>query len=64
MRRREAALAKSEGRSEKTLAETNYLFGAFDGHRMGAIRFKENYDGPFLNDNEKLASPPWTWICH
>jgi serine/threonine-protein kinase HipA len=60
MRRREAALAKSEGRSEKTLRETDYLLGVFDGHRMGAIRFKENYDGPFLNDNAKLASPPWT----
>jgi serine/threonine-protein kinase HipA len=60
MRRREAALAKSEGRSEKTLRETDYLLGVFDGHRMGAIRFKENYNGPFLNDNEKLASPPWT----
>jgi serine/threonine-protein kinase HipA len=60
MRRREAALAKLEGRSEKTLRETDYLLGVFDGHRMGAIRFKENYDGPFLNDNEKFASPPWT----
>src|SRR4030042_1569256 len=38
MRRRESALAKSEGRSEKTLRETDYLLGVFDGHRMGAIR--------------------------
>jgi serine/threonine-protein kinase HipA len=25
---------------------------------MGAIRFKEDPDGPFLNDNEILVSPP------
>jgi serine/threonine-protein kinase HipA len=29
---------------------------------MGAIRFKEDPDGPFLNDNKTLASPPWTSI--
>jgi len=62
MRRREAALARSEGRTEKTLRESDYLLGVFDGHRMGALRFKENTDGPFLNNNEKLASPPWTSI--
>jgi len=62
MRRREAALARSEGRIEKTLRETDYLLGVFDGHRMGALRFKEDPDGPFLNNNEKLASPPWTSI--
>jgi len=62
MRRREAALARSEGRTEETLRESDYLLGVFDGHRMGAIRFKENPDGPFLNNNEKLASSPWTSI--
>ncbi len=60
MRRRESALAKRENRSERTLRETDYLLGVFDGHRMGAIRFKEKLDGPFLNDNVNLASPPWT----
>jgi serine/threonine-protein kinase HipA len=29
---------------------------------MGALRFKETIDGPFLNNNEKLASPPRTSI--
>ena len=62
MRRREAALVRSEVRAEKTLRESDYLLGVFDGHRMGAIRFKEDPEGPFLNDNDKLASPPWTAI--
>ncbi|MFT4523584.1 MAG: serine/threonine-protein kinase HipA [Bacteroidia bacterium] len=62
MRRREAAQARFEERAEKTLFETDYLLGVFDGHRMGGLRFKSDPDGPFLNDNEALASPPWTSI--
>lgn len=62
MRRREAALARTENRSEQKLFETDYLLGVYDGHRMGALRFKLEKDGPFLNDNKELASPPWTSI--
>ena len=60
MRRKEAALARAEKRKENTLFETDYLLGVFDGHRMGGIRFKEDPQGPFLNDNAAMASPPWT----
>ena len=59
MRRREAAMAKIEERAEQNLFETDYLLGVFDGHRMGALRFKLVMDGSFLNDNRELASPPW-----
>ncbi|MCX6302424.1 MAG: HipA domain-containing protein [Bacteroidia bacterium] len=62
MKRREAEAARSESRTEITLRESDYLLGVFDSHRMGALRFKENPDGPFLNNNEELASPPWTSI--
>jgi serine/threonine-protein kinase HipA len=62
MKRREAAMARSEKRPEKTLRESDYLLGVFDGHRMGGIRFKDDPDGSFLNDNNTLASPPWTSI--
>jgi serine/threonine-protein kinase HipA len=62
MKKREAALARSEVRTERTLRESDYLLGVFDGHRMGALRFKENSEGPFLNNNEKQASPLWTSI--
>ena len=60
MRRREAAFARNEGREENKLFETDYLLGVYDGHRMGALRFKLEEDGPFLNDNKNMASPPWT----
>lgn len=62
MKRREAAFARSEERSPGTLRESDYLLGVFDGHRMGGLRFKEDPEGPFLNDTIKLASPPWTSI--
>ena len=60
MRRREAALARQEGRRAEPLLESDYLLGVFDGHRMGGLRFKLNPDGPFLNDNRAMAAPPWT----
>ncbi|MEA5259551.1 HipA domain-containing protein [Arcicella aquatica] len=60
MRRREAAMARLEGRKEQLLFETDYLLGVYDQHRMGAIRFKESIEGPFLNDNRAMAAPPFT----
>ena len=60
MRRREAALARAEGRDAQKLFETDYLLGVYDGYRMGALRFKLEENGPFLNDNTDMASPPWT----
>jgi serine/threonine-protein kinase HipA len=62
MDRREALLARKEERQARTLFETDYLLGVFDGHRMGALRFKEEDAGDFLNNNKEMASPPWTSI--
>jgi len=62
MGRREAVLARAEGRKARTLFETDYLLGVFDGHRMGALRFKEDEDGEFLNNNKAMAAPPRTSI--
>ena len=62
MDRREALLARTEERKPRTLFETDYLLGVFDGHRMGALRFKEDESGEFLNNNREMASPPWTSI--
>ncbi|MEI9909131.1 MAG: hypothetical protein WDO71_05370 [Bacteroidota bacterium] len=60
MVRREAINARMESRKAKTLFEEDYLLGVFDAHRMGALRFKKDANGPFLHDNASLASPPWT----
>jgi serine/threonine-protein kinase HipA len=59
MQRREALLARTAKRPERRLTELDYLLGVFDGHRMGALRFRFP-GGPFLDDRTDLASPPWT----
>ncbi|MFA6301509.1 MAG: HipA domain-containing protein [Legionella sp.] len=60
MKRREAHLAREEKRPERRIFESDYLLGVHDEYRMGGIRFKLNHDGSFLDDNEKMASPPMT----
>lgn len=59
MRRRESALARKEKRAEQNLFETDYLLGVYDAHRMGGLRYKLEKEGPFLDNNKELASPPW-----
>ena len=63
MRRREAMLARKEQRKENLLFETDYLLGVYDEHRMGALRFKLENTGVFLNDNRAMAAPPFTSLC-
>jgi len=60
MKKREAVQARKEGRSAKTLYESDFLLGVFDGHRMGALRFKLDPGSDFLDNNSINASPPWT----
>jgi serine/threonine-protein kinase HipA len=60
MKRREAQLSRIEGRPQRPLYESDYLLGVYDGHRMGALRFKGEPGGPFLDDNDEFAAPPWT----
>jgi serine/threonine-protein kinase HipA len=59
MQRREAQVAREEGRKERRLLELDYLLGVFDGHRLGGLRYRIG-GGPFLDDDATLASPPWT----
>jgi serine/threonine-protein kinase HipA len=61
--RREALLAKAEKRPERTLQESDYLLGVFDGSRMGALRFRTAPDGPFLDNNAALAAPPMAQLA-
>jgi serine/threonine-protein kinase HipA len=59
MQRREAQQARSEERAARPLLESDYLLGVFDGHRMGALRFRLSDIGPFLDDQKDMAAPPW-----
>ena len=62
MDRRERLYADREGRKPRRLTESDYLLGVFDGLRMGALRFKDETDGPFLSDDAELSAPPWTTL--
>lgn len=57
MARREAIYARIEARKVRTLFEEDYLLGVFDTYRIGALRFKTDADGPFLNNDTSFASP-------
>ncbi|MFH1466881.1 MAG: HipA domain-containing protein [Pseudomonadota bacterium] len=61
MARREAHLARVQGRPPRRLLESDFLLGVHDGHRMGALRFRT--DGAFLDDDQELAAPPWTSLA-
>lgn len=62
MKRRAAQQAIEKGERAKTLYEIDYLLGVFDESRMGALRFKTDPDGPFLDNNKQSPTPPWSSI--
>jgi serine/threonine-protein kinase HipA len=38
--------------------ESDYLLGVHDSYRSGALRFKRDDAGPFLDDNKDFGAPP------
>ncbi len=51
MKQREIALANQQNRKPKMLLESDYLLGVHDMNRMGALRFKTELNGEFLDNN-------------
>jgi serine/threonine-protein kinase HipA len=62
MLRRAALQAAEAGKPVPVLYDIDYLLGVFDETRMGALRFKLEPDGPFLDDNPSYPTPPWSTI--
>lgn len=60
MKRREAQDARARNQKAKTLYEIDYLLGVYDESRMGALRFKTDPDGPFLDNDDQNPTPPWS----
>lgn len=60
MRRREAQEARARDEKPKTLYEIDFLLGVYDESRMGALRFKTEMDGPFLDNDDTNPAPPWS----
>jgi serine/threonine-protein kinase HipA len=58
MKRREAILARQEERKPKTFHGIDYLLGVHDRYKQGALRFKLDPNGDFLDNAERLAAPP------
>ncbi len=59
MKKRESILARQEKRTPQKLYENDYLLGVYDANRMGALRFKLDPNGDFLNNKTDCATPPW-----
>ncbi len=59
MERREAHLARREGRPTRTLDDWDFLLGVSDAVRMGALRIARPDDGHFIDDGP-LDVPPMT----
>ena len=62
MKRRAALLSKEAGRPMPVLYDIDFLLGVYDETRMGALRFKLDNDGPFLDNNQGMPTPPWASI--
>lgn len=54
--RRRAALESGDGSS--ALFDSDYLLAVSDTCRMGALRFRDGVDGPFLAEDTELSVPP------
>jgi serine/threonine-protein kinase HipA len=62
MKRRAAQKAKDEGLQVSSLYDIDFLLGVYDESRMGALRFKLDHNGPFLDNNPNSPTPPMSSI--
>lgn len=62
MKRRAAQQGKEKGKLAPTLYDIDFLLGVYDETRMGALRFKLDKNGQFLDDNHGMPTPPWSSI--
>ncbi|HEY9594600.1 MAG TPA: HipA domain-containing protein [Spirochaetia bacterium] len=62
MQRREAILARKDGRTPRRLGEVDYLLGVYDKNRMGALRFRERGSEVFQSSDTAMATPPWSTL--
>ncbi|WP_118185039.1 type II toxin-antitoxin system HipA family toxin [Paraburkholderia phosphatilytica] len=62
--RRRLERAQRAGRVDPKarLYESDYLLGVHDAYRAGALRFRVDDEGPFLDDQHDLADPPFVQL--
>lgn len=62
MRRRAILKSRENDQELKNLRELDFLLGVNDETRMGALRFKLDPEGPFLDDDRDMTTPIWANI--
>ncbi len=62
MKRRAALHAKEQGLPVPKLHDIDFLLGVHDFCRMGALRFKKDPGGDFLDNDPDSPIPPWASI--
>lgn len=62
MKRKAVIKANDLGQPVPKLYDIDFLLGVHDLNRMGALRFKLNPEGPFLDNDLVSPTPPWTTI--
>jgi serine/threonine-protein kinase HipA len=62
MKRRAALEALENKTPVRTLYDIDFLLGVNDGSRTGALRFKLEPGGPFVNNNAAFPTPHWSGI--
>lgn len=60
MKRKAIQDAREKDERPRALYEIDYLLGVFDESRMGALRFKTELDGAFLDNDIQNPTPPWS----
>jgi serine/threonine-protein kinase HipA len=60
MMRRAAQEAREQEKTAPTLYDIDFLLGVYDESRMGALRFKLDPEGPFLDNNKVSPTPHWS----
>lgn len=58
MQRRENIRARKHHLHAPKLTEWDFLLGVHDETRLGALRFREGPDAPFIDADQHLAAPP------
>ncbi|MFL9484329.1 type II toxin-antitoxin system HipA family toxin [Chitinophagaceae bacterium LWZ2-11] len=60
MTRRAAQQAREHSTPTRTLYDIDFLLGVYDESRMGALRFKLDVEGSFLDNNKAYPTPHWS----
>jgi serine/threonine-protein kinase HipA len=62
MKRKAAQIATEKKELPNKLNDIDFLLGVFDKTRMGALRFKLEKDGNYLDDSQETPVPPWSSV--